>query len=65
MAELCAVNAVLFKADVASASVTTKKKKDDKDTGKAAVRARYLMEKYGTRWRAKVATGVWQFSLVE
>jgi len=38
--------------------VTAKKKKDDKEMAKAAVRARYLMEKYGMKWRSKVAHGV-------
>jgi len=42
---------------VSAAPTTTKKKKDDKEPTKAAVRARYLMEKYGTRWRSKVANG--------
>lgn len=52
-------------ADVASISatpVTTKKKKDDKEAAKAAVHARYLMEKYGMKWRSKVANGAcWSF----
>jgi len=59
----------LLTVDVASvpASATTKKKKEDKETGKAAVHARYLMEKYGTKWRSKVVNGTldfshWQFS---
>jgi len=43
---------------VSSTPVTTRKKKlEDKETTKAAVHARYLMEKYGTKWRAKVAAG--------
>ena len=63
---MCSIaNGILFTADVASVSATsvpTKKKKDDKETSHSAVRARYLMEKYGTRWRAKVAAGVyWSF----
>ena len=42
--------------------MTTKKKKDDKETAKAAVRARYLMEKYGMKWHSKVANGAcWSF----
>jgi len=45
--------------------VTTKKKKEDKETAKSAVRARYLMEKYGTKWRTKVASGTyWCFVLL-
>jgi len=43
----------------AAAPVTTKKKKEDTETGRAAVRARYLMEKYGTKWRLKAANGAY------
>ena len=52
---------LLYTADTtsaATASVTTKKKKEDKETVKSAVRARYLMEKYGMKWRSKVANGL-------
>ena len=45
-------------ATVSSTPVTSKKKKEDKETAKAAVRARYLMEKYGMKWRSKVIHGV-------
>lgn len=44
---------------VSSTPVTTRKRKEDKETTKSAVHARYLMEKYGTKWRAKVAAGVY------
>jgi len=44
---------------VSATTVSTKKKKDDKDTAKSAVRARFLMEKYGTKWRSKVAAGAY------
>jgi len=44
---------------VSSAPATSKKKKEDKETTKTTVHARYLMEKYGTKWRAKVASGVY------
>jgi len=46
-------------SSVSSTPATTRKKKEDKETTKSAVRARYLMEKYGTRWRSKVAAGVY------
>lgn len=48
-------------ADATSVSSTpvSSRKKEDKETTKAAVHARYLMEKYGMKWRAKVAAGVY------
>jgi hypothetical protein len=36
---------------------STKKRSREKEVAKEAVHARYLMEKYGLRWRMKTAYG--------
>jgi len=54
---ICRCSLTADGATVPSTTATTKKKKDDKETAKAAVRARYLMEKYGAKWRCRVASG--------